>query len=234
MRTTNPAVTANEFSLIESVPASGPKITLPDVDRRHAPTYSRFVNLMKLFLPSLAVLMIVIIAVWPYLKGKDARFQIGFSALKMGESEDPSMVNPRYIGTDNNRQTYSVTADLAKNLLQGDSAVVLEMPKADITMEDGSWVVLTADTGIYGRRAKTLDLAGAVNMFHDSGYEFRTAKAHVDLVKGIASSTDPVQGQGPFGNLKAEGFRLIKSSQTIHFTGKSKLIFYPGLGNAEQ
>ena len=234
MRTTDPSLITNEFSLMNAVPASGQKIALQAVNRHHASTYSRFVNWMKLFLPFLAVLIIIMVAIWPHLKVKNNRFQIEFSSLKMGASEDPSMVNPRYIGTDNNSQTYSVTADLAKNLLQGDSAVDLEMPKADITMEDGSWVVLTADTGIYGRRAKTLDLAGAVNMFHDSGYEFRTAKAHIDLTKGIVFGTEPVQGQGPFGNLNAEGFRLIKSSQTIYFTGKSKLIFYPGLGNAEQ
>ncbi len=234
MRATNPPLITNEFSLMNAVPASGPKITLPTVDRQYTSAYSRFVNLMKFCLPTLAVLMIILIAVWPNLKVKDNRFQIEFSSLKMGVSDDPSMVNPRYIGTDNNRQTFSVTADLAKNLLQGETAVVLEMPKADITLKDGSWVVLTAETGTFGRTEKTLDLAGAVNMFHDSGYEFQTTKAHIDLAKGVASGTEPVEGQGPFGILKAEGFRLVQSDRTIHFTGKSKLILYPGLENAGQ
>ncbi len=234
MRTTDPSLITNEFSLMNAVPASGQKIALQAVNRHHASTYSRFVNWMKLFLPFLAVLIIIMVAIWPHLKVKNNRFQIEFSSLKMGASEDPSMVNPRYIGTDNNRQTFSVTADLAKNLLQGETAVVLEMPKADITLKDGSWVVLTAETGTFGRTEKTLDLAGAVNMFHDSGYEFQTTKAHIDLAKGVASGTEPVEGQGPFGILKAEGFRLVQSDRTIHFTGKSKLILYPGLENAGQ
>lgn len=234
MRTTDPSLITNEFSLMNAVPASGQKIALQAVNRHHASTYSRFVNWMKLFLPFLAVLIIIMVAIWPHLKVKNNRFQIEFSSLKMGASEDPSMVNPRYIGTDNNSQTYSVTADLAKNLLQRDSAVILEMPKADITLEDGSWVVLTAETGTYDRGAETLGLAGAVNMFHDSGYEFQTTKAYFDLAKGIASGAEPVKGQGPFGILKAEGFRLVQSDRTIHFTGKSKLILYPGLENAGQ
>lgn len=206
----------------------------PPARIRLSPWHSRFVSMMKFLLPLAAALLIALVVLWPYLQSTDTRFRLGFTALRTGESESPEMVNPRYMGTDSNDQLFSITADLAKNLLKDDSAVELEMPKADIILTDGSWLVLTAETGIYVRDTKTLDLVGAVNLFHDSGYEFSTSKAHVDLAAGIASGEEPVKGQGPFGNLQAEGFRLLDRGRTIHFTGKSRLVLYPGIGKPLQ
>ena len=102
------------------------------------------------------------------------------------------------------------------------------MPKADITTKDGTWLVLTAENGIYAREAKTLKLDGKVNLFHDHGYEFRTDRAQIDLAAGTATGNDPVEGQGAFGHLTATGFQLTNKGRTIQFRGKSKLTFYPG------
>jgi lipopolysaccharide export system protein LptC len=195
-------------------------------------TYSRFVTMMKVLLPVIALVLIVLVVAWPYLKINDARFNIGFTALKVGNVEDPAMINPRFQGADKDRQTFSITADIAKNLLKGGKSVELEMPKADISLEDGSWLVLTAKSGIYVRQDETLTLNDQVNLFHDSGYEFRTESAVIDLTKGTASGTVSVAGQGPFGNLKAEGFHLVDKGKTIYFIGKSNLTIYPRAGGA--
>ena len=132
------------------------------------------------------------------------------------------------------KQTFSITADIAKNLLNAEKSVELEMPKADISLDDGSWLVVTAKNGIYVRLNQTLTLNEQVNLFHDSGYEFRTETADIDLTTGTASGSMPIEGQGPFGRLKAEGFRLVDKGRTTYFTGKSKLTIYPGAGEQPQ
>jgi len=194
--------------------------------------YSRFVVLMKVLLPTIALIVITLVVIWPHLQLQDTRFRLGFSALKTGDDEDPSMINPRYLGTDKDNQTYSVTADLAKNLLSDTKSVELEKPKADIALDDGTWLVVTSDTGHYSRGEEKLKLRGSVNMFHDSGYEFRTEVADLDLSTGVAEGNAAVEGQGPFGFLNAEGFRLVDKGKIIFFTGKSKLTIYPGAGEA--
>ena len=155
---------------------------------------------------------------------------LSFAALTANQNEDPSMVNPRFLGIDKENKPYSITADLARNLAAGSSSVELEMPKADITLEDGTWLVLTAKNGIFRQAKNTLDLTGAVNLFHDSGYEFQTTEAKIDLKKGLARGSKPVRGQGPFGEMQGEGFRLIGKGKTIVFTGKSKLVIYSESG----
>jgi len=211
------------------------RVLQPFVPRHLTQGYSRFVSMMKFLLPAVAVIVIALVVLWPHLGADDLKFRLGFAAVKLGISEEPSMVNPRYIGADKENQPYSVTADLARritggNFLKGAEAVELEMPKADIMMKDGTWVVLTAKTGVFARGNQTLGLKGAVNLFHDSGYEFRTEVAEIDLAAGAAEGTAPIEGQGPFGNLKAEGFKLINRGKIIYFTGKSKLVLFPGAG----
>ena len=98
---------------------------------RPARTYSRFVTMMKVLLPVIALVLITLVVVWPYLKIDDTRFNIGFKAMKVGSVEDPAMINPRFQGADKDRQTFSITADIAKNLLKGGKSVELEMPKAE-------------------------------------------------------------------------------------------------------
>lgn len=199
----------------------------PRQRRLHTRGYSRFVSMMKFLLPAGATVLIALVVLWPHLDADDLKFRIGFAALNATQSKDPSMVNPRYLGTDRDNQPFAVTADLARQLATGGAKVELEMPKADITLEDGTWLVLTAESGIFGRDSNTLDLSGSVNLYHDSGYEFRTRKAAIDLNGGNASGNEPVVGQGPFGNLEAEGFRMVDKGKTIFFSGKSKLTLYP-------
>jgi len=206
-----------------------------DRDRpRQRKWYSRFVQMMKFILPAVAVALVILVIAWPYLQSNDLRFRLNFAALNAGQTDDPSMVNPRYLGIDKDNQAFSITADLARKLTEKGANVELEMPKADIALKDGTWLVLTAENGIFKRLKKTLDLNGAVNLFHDSGFEFRTAKAQIDLESGAASGNVAVRGQGPFGDVHAEGFRLMKKGKTIQFTGKSKLTIYHNAGKARK
>jgi len=207
--------------------------------RRLGPGYSRFVGMMKVLLPVGAVVLIALVVVWPYLQATDGRFRIGFASLVATQAERPNIVNPRLVGTDEKDQPFSITADLAKDFylrkdFWGNTAtpVELEMPKADITLKDGTWLVLTANTGLLTPNTKMLELSGAVNLFHDSGYELRTTHAMVDLASGGAVSDRPVEGQGPFGTVNAEGLRLTDKGKDIVFTGKARLVLYPDAGKA--
>jgi len=195
--------------------------------------YSRFVQSMKFLLPFIAVVLVIMIIIWPHLSADSKRFSIGFSNIQLSEAKDPSMINARYIGTDNENQPFSVTADIAKKIDDERQSILLELPKADVTLNDGTWLVLTSETGLYDRPTQYLELDGSVNLFHDSGYEMHTDSAGVDLANGGAEGHTPVVGQGPFGRIESEGFRLIDKGKTIIFTGKTKAKLYLNRMNQE-
>ena len=131
--------------------------------------YSRYVNFMKFILPLMALALVGAITIWPQLQVMDTSFSIALSNAKLSTKEGLSMVNARFVGVDLKKQPFSITADIAKNLLKDITQIELEMPKADITVSDGSWLVLTANSGVYYQKRKFLNLEGAVNLFHDSG-----------------------------------------------------------------
>ena len=207
--------------------ATKAKTSAGSVKLRRPAGYSRYVSFMKFLLPAIALGLIALIFLWPQIKPTDNRFSISFKSVQSVNPEDPSMINARFVGTDKKNQPFSITADLAKNIIVGGPAVELEMPKADIGIKDGTWLVVTANNGLYDQQGKTLELLGAVNLFHDSGYEFNTEKANIDLSNGIATSKVKITGQGPFGNLIAEGFRIENKGNRFIFTGKSKLVIQP-------
>ena len=184
---------------------------------------------MKLLLPAIALALLSMLFFWPQIKDKNKRFSINFKNVENSNSQDLNMINARFVGTDKKNQPFSITADMAKTTNIDGTSIELEMPKADAGIENGTWLAVIANSGVYNQKSQTLDLIGSVNLFHDTGYEFNTEKATIDLTKGIAISNVAINGQGPFGNLTAEGFRIEKKNNQFIFTGKSKLVFKPGV-----
>jgi len=184
---------------------------------------------MKLLLPAIALGLASLLFLWPQIKVNDSRFSVNFKTIQSSNPDDLSMINARFVGTDSKNQPFSITADLAKNITLGGASLELEMPKADISTNDGTWLAVIANNGVYHQKAQTLDLLGSVNLFHDSGYEFNMEKAIIDLANGIATSNTQINGQGPFGILTAEGLRIEKKNNHFLFLGKAKLVINPSV-----
>ncbi|MCC7046969.1 MAG: LPS export ABC transporter periplasmic protein LptC [Alphaproteobacteria bacterium] len=186
--------------------------------------HSRLVGFLKLTLPLIAGALVVMVAAWPHLYQREDRFKIGVSNINIEEAATVKMVKPRYTGIDAANRPYVLTADDAVQQATDSNVVELNLPKGDVTLSNGSWVALTGETGHFYKDLHILDLSGQVNMFHDAGYEFRTATARFDMAAGSAEGNDRVDGQGPFGSVVAEGFRVVDKGAVVHFLGKSRLV----------
>lgn len=195
--------------------------------RRHGRS-SRLVTLMKLLLPAIAAALIGLIVAWPQIRTDDTRFRPGPARINPGEAEVVRMTNARFHGADERGQPYVVTSLSATQPTGSANVVLMEAPKADITTEDGTWIALTADSGIYYRDLHQVDLSGSVNIFHDQGYEFRSQTAAIDLKAGTASGNQRVEGQGPFGRIAAEGFQILDRGHRLIFTGRTRLVMGGG------
>jgi lipopolysaccharide export system protein LptC len=193
---------------------------------------SKLVVLMKLLLPAVAAGLIGLIVVWPQLKTDGGRFRPGEARINPGEAEVVRMVNARFHGSDESGRPYVVTAVTATQPTGATNVILMEEPKADITTQDGTWIAMTAESGVFYRDRHQVDLAGGVNIFHDQGYEFRTPVAEIDLKAGTASGNQRVDGQGPFGQIHSEGFRILDRGHRLIFTGKARLVMTAGAGAA--
>ncbi len=196
--------------------------------RRVGTLYSHFVAFLKLLLPMIAAALMLIVVIWPEMTSRDEGFRIGVADISVEDAKNLRMVSPRYMNIDKDGQPYVLSADETTQASGDDQLLQLTRPKADITLKDGTWIALNAEFGNYYREDKLLDLYGAVNLYQDEGYEFHTTRALFDLNTGGASGQEAVQGQGPFGTVESEGFRILDSGNAILFTGRSRMVIFSG------
>ena len=201
--------------------------------RRIGGNYSRFVGLMTLVLPAAAGVLILMIIVWPQFEHKPDGFRLRPSSVSLETADGQKLVNARYTGTDRRDNPFTITAKALAQRSKDDEDVALHGPTADIFLNAGSWIAVTAPIGNYSTKARILKLTGGVDLFHDDGYEFHTEVATVDLVDGVTSSDRPVRGHGPFGRLRSSGFRILDGGERIQFQGKTRLLLHPASSEAK-
>ena len=211
-----------------------PSIGRTNERRRLATTgarYSNFVGLMKVLLPTGAAVLTVLVVAWPLLSGRDEGMPISFANVESTGSETPLMSNARYIGTDERDRPFSITADTVTQATEDEDTVHFTAPKADMLLDSGAWVLLTADRGTLHRATNIMELDGAVNIFSDEGYEFRTERAEIDIDANTAWGDRPIEGQGPLGTLNANTFRMDNAAGRLLFEGSVRMIVYPNVGS---
>lgn len=187
--------------------------------RRRRGGYSRMVIVLRLLLPTAAAGLIAVVALWSQFGIEENRFRLGVAEMAPRQIDSLSMVNARFEGVDTKHRPFNVTADTAHQADKTGDIIDLTQPKADITLESGAWLALTAAAGRYRRQDNLLDLSGGVSIFHDKGFTFQTSTLHVDIANKAADTQDPVQGQGPSGDLTARSFRLTDEGNRIFFGG---------------
>ena len=198
----------------------------PPITRRSAKR-SPFARLMKYLLPLIAATLVAVVVGWPDVGSRNDGLRLSFLSRQGDEVTEPGMVNARYIGTDGHNRPFVITAERATQPAGDPDTILLHALQADITLDDGAWLALTAKSGVFNRDLETLRLDGPVSLFSDQGFEFHADTVEVDLSRGTVESDRPVRGQGPLGLLDAGGFRLLDRGQRLFFSDGVKLVVFP-------
>lgn len=184
--------------------------------------YTRFVRMMRLFLPLAAVGLAGIVMSWPDIEDTfEAIPQEDILPQHIGQNE---LINPRFKSRDDKSQPYEITADRAFQSAKDVNVVLLEQPEADITLSDGTYLSARAEKGVYRQKAENLILDGEVTLFHDEGYEMTTARMLINMKNRKAISDRPVSGHGPAGTIQASGLQADSGANSLIFTGPAKLV----------
>ena len=186
--------------------------------------HSRRVALLKRVLPAVGVVLLLLIAIWPRLAPLWERMRFALPAIDLREAKELQMVNPRYAGVDRTGRPFVVTAASGRQVPDRQDLMSLREPRADVKTTGGADIVVTAATGVYQSQSQLLDLFREVTLLHQNGTRFVTATARVDAANNTAQGNDPVEGHGPSGEVKAQGFRILDKGDTILFTGRSDLL----------
>jgi len=186
--------------------------------------YSRFVGVAKRILPATALALLLLVAVWPRIQGAIDRVHFArMPKIDVSQARQVRMIDPRYSGVDRDNRPFVVTADAASQMPKVDDAISLDSPKADLTTTTGNWDELTAYVGLYQPQQQVLDLFGNVELYQDKGNALHSDSVTINMAQGTAVSHDPVEGDGTFGHVQAQGLRILDRGQTMIFTGHASL-----------
>ena len=186
--------------------------------------YSRRVAFLKRVLPAIGVTLLLLIALWPRLAPLWERMRFAFPAIDLRDARELRMLNPRYAGNDRLGRPYVVTAAVGHQAPDRQDLMSLEAPRADMKSHGGAEIVVTADTGVYQSQTQLLDLFSNVTLVHENGTRFTTETARLDVAHNSAEGSNPVEGHGPSGDIKSQGFRIYDKGETIVFTGASDMV----------
>jgi lipopolysaccharide export system protein LptC len=188
--------------------------------------YSRRVAMMRMALPAIGIFLLLLVAIWPRVAPLFDRLR--FAAIDLKEARELRMMNPRYAGTDRSGNPFIITAAIGRQVPGRDDVMALDKPRADLKSHNGKYVVVTADSGVYQSNTQFIDLFGNVTLTHENGTQLVTASARLDAANNAAEGHDPVEGHGPTGDLKSEGFQVIDKGDVVIFTGASDLLLRGG------
>lgn len=184
--------------------------------------YSRRVAIMRLVLPAIGIFLLLIVSIWPRVAPLFDRLR--FAAIDLKEARELRMISPRYPSTDRSGHPFIITATIGRQVPGRDDVMALDQPRADLKSHSGENIVVTADSGVYQSNTQFLDLFGHVTLIHEKGTQIVTASARLDAANNAGEGHEPVEGHGPSGDIKAEGFQLVDKGDIVIFTGKSDLL----------
>ncbi len=198
---------------------------------RYQPTPGRIarrrllINLTKYILPVVALILLGLIALWPDIRTAATKAQMSIANVS-GEVEGGKLVDARYNGIDQNGRPYTVTAATAWQVTA--DRVDMTLPKGDIALENGNWLMLTSKNGTFIQRTNQLDMVHDVTLYRDDGTVMHTEGAIIDMKAGAVAGTQPVHVEGPFGTLDAQGFTVLDKGTSIDFQGPAHVLLNGG------
>jgi lipopolysaccharide export system protein LptC len=165
----------------------------------------RFVGLMRLVLPGIAIGLVVLVVAWPKIFGEVAGM-IAPSGLFDGISiiEPMRMRQPRYVGADSEGgRPYVVEADEAEIDPKAPDRIALTQMRARMESPDGGLTRLESADALYQRDIE---------------------QATIRLDERRAAGEQPIHGVGPRGTIDADGFAIAEGGDVIRFHGNVRVV----------
>jgi lipopolysaccharide export system protein LptC len=185
------------------------------------------IGFSKLLIGAIVIALITVVIVMPLMNREETGMRIMMNQLPLAQDTDekPRMENPRFEGVDGKNRPFTVTA---KEAIQEDITTVnlIEL-KANITLEEGKWLAISAQQGVLQIPNKKMLLSGMVKVNSAEGEEFTTDQILVNLATGDTWGPKPVQARAAMGSISADSFQFSMFYKAIRFSKNVKLIIYP-------
>lgn len=134
-----------------------------------------------------------------------------------------TMVNARFTGRNIAGDAYIITADEARRRRADASVIDLKNPR----LVDDKGTEVSAPIGVYYQNSEYLDLFQAVQVRDGEGYQFTTTAARLFVQEGRVQGLDPLSGNGPLGDVRADSYEIEDDGDRVILRGNVNMTIYP-------
>ena len=142
---------------------------------------------------------------------------------QLAGDEVVTMVNARFTGRNIAGEGYVITAEAARRRRADPSIINLTNPR----LVDDQGTEVSAPVGVFYQNFDYLDLFQAVKVRDREGYEFSTTAARVFVQDGRVQGLEPLNGNGPIGDVRADSYEIEDDGDRIIFRGNVDMTLYP-------
>lgn len=186
--------------------------------------YTRVIRGLKITLPLLALVLLSTMFLLSKKVDPTAAIALSDRAFR-AKIERSQLSNPNYDGTTGSGESMSVTAQSARPDPEIEGKAYGRLVNADINLENGEVMTVTADTGVVDQAQDLAILNGNVHIITTDGYDFKTSQLTSLISKVEGESAGSVAGFGPPGTLDA-GKMFVRTDDD---TGNLHLFFTQGV-----
>lgn len=184
------------------------------------------IAILKIFVPSLTILVFVTLVLWPIVTSKEGSFTLAIDRLEE-RNENAKLIKPRVAGIDKNNHPFNIAAETAFRKSNDDKDYYLKNLLADMKMSNGTDIEVQATQGMYDSGKKYIELDGAVEISTKTGFTLTTDQASLSINDKIVTGENGVSGKIPFGKFQAQSFHVDVDQEIIKLKGQVKLHFDP-------
>jgi lipopolysaccharide export system protein LptC len=154
---------------------------------------------------------------------------LGRGADDAGDRTTIRMVNPEFLGRDDDNQAFALSAKEASRVVGSANRIQLDAPVIVLNREGPQPTRVTAKSGVYDEATEVLHLRDNVVMNGGTG-QFVTNDAVIDTNRQSISGSAPIQGIGPTGRIAADSYHLYDGGARATFTGNVRARLEPRSG----
>jgi lipopolysaccharide export system protein LptC len=192
-----------------------------------AARHSRRVRLLRIVLPTLAVLSVIgFFAVMSWDGDDEGLPALNLSGINF-EDREITMDKPHISGFDGTKRSYEIHAATATQALGNAKVVTLETIEAKFALGDDVRANLDAVSGIYDSDTQKLKLMGGIELETSNGYRAELTEADVDVEAGNVASDTGVMIEGKEGRITSDSIEVLDRGKHVFFRGNVKVVYHP-------
>ena len=188
--------------------------------------HDRLVKWTKIFLPSAAGVLLIILAIAPLDKKGDVSFILDKKKVDSAP-ERMRVEEARYTGTDDKGQQFTMTAGRALQRSSNTPLVDINGMFARLNLDQGP-LLIAADQGRYNLDTQQVAVVGPINVNGADGWHLQTRDVLVDLKQRKLASQGPAEGQMRLGQFRASRIRADLGTHTVVLDGGARLKIVQG------